>query len=152
MKRLNFIYSAVPLFVLLSCGPLLTGLLGATAIMLSVVFLLIIIAWGVVWMRLYTGGRLRPEFGILSVLPHSIYYLSVYTHTKVFTDPTWQNMYGLSWLAFVGVMLIALRPGRPDENHSRMAKDRTFIMMAILTIAYAWSTMASFASQLFYIQ
>lgn len=120
--------------------------------MLAVAFLLIIIAWGVVWMRLYTGGRLRPEFGILSVLPHSIYYLSVYTHTKVFTDPTWQNIYGLSWLAFVGVMLIALRPGRPDENHSRMAKDRTFIMMAILTIAYAWSTMTSFASQLFYIQ
>ena len=120
--------------------------------MLAVVFLLIIIVWGVVWMRLYTGGRLRPEFGILSVLPHSIYYLSVYTQTKVFTDPTWQNIYGLSWLAFVGVMLIALRPGRPDENHSRMSKDRTFIMMAILTIAYAWSTMASFASQLFYIQ
>ncbi|MBQ8480737.1 MAG: hypothetical protein IJ503_10200 [Akkermansia sp.] len=152
MKRLNFIYSAVPLFVLLSCGPLLVGLLGASALMLAVVSLLIIIAWGVVWMRLYTGGRLRPEFGILSVLPHSIYYLSVYTQTKVFTDPTWQNIYGLSWLAFVGVMLIALRPGRPDENHSRMAKDRTFIMMAILTIAYAWSTMASFASQLFYIQ
>ena len=77
MKRLNFIYSAVPLFVLLSCGPLLTGLLGTTAVMLAVVFLFIVFAWGVVWMRLYTGGRLRPEFGILSVLPHSIYYLSV---------------------------------------------------------------------------
>lgn len=152
MKRLNFIYSAVPLFVLLSCGPLLTGLLGTTAVMLAVVFLFIVIAWGVVWMRLYTGGRLRPEFGILSVLPHSIYYLSVYFQTKTFTDPTWQNIFGLSWLAFVGVMLIALRPGKPDENHTRMSKDRTFIMMAILTIAYAWSTMASFASQLFYVQ
>lgn len=152
MKRLNFIYSAVPLFVLLSCGPLLTGLLGTTAVMLAVVFLFIVIAWGVVWMRLYTGGRLRPEFGILSVLPHSIYYLSVYFQTKTFTDPTWQNIYGLSWLAFVVVMLIALRPGKPDENHTRMAKDRTFIMMSILTVFYAFSTMASFASQLFYVQ
>lgn len=152
MKRLTFIYSAVPLFVLLSCGPLLTGLLGTSALMLVIVFLVIIIAWGVVWMRLYTGGRLRPEFGILSVLPHSIYYLSVFFQTKAFTDPTWQNIYGFSWLAFVGVMLIALRPGRADENHTRIAKDRTFIMMAILTMAYAWSTMASFASQLFYVQ
>ena len=152
MKRLNFIYSAVPLFVLLGCGPLLTGLLGTSAIMLAVVFIFIIVAWGVVWMRLYTGGRLRPEFGILSVLPHSIYYLSIYSQTKVFTDPTWQNLYGFSWLAFVGVMLISLRPGKPDENHTRMSKDRTFILMAIMTIAYAFSTMASFASQLFYVQ
>lgn len=149
MKRLNYIYTAVPLFVLLSCGSLITGLLGTSALMLAVVSLFIIAAWGVVWVRLYTGCRLRPEFAILSILPHSIYYLSRFLDSKLFTDPTWQNIYGLSWLAFIVVMLISLRPGRADEKHERMAKDRTFIMMAILTLFYAWSTMASFALELF---
>lgn len=152
MKRLNYIYWGVPLFVLLSCGSLLTGLLGTGAAMLAVVFALIIVVWGVVWVRLYTGGRLRPEFAILTVLPHSAYYLATYFNSKLFTDPTWQNMFGLSWLAFVVIMLISLRPGKTDEKHLRMAKDSTFIIMAILTVAYAWSTMAAFANQLFYKQ
>ncbi len=149
MKRLNYIYSAIPLFVLLSCGPLLTGLLGTSALMLAVVFLFIIVAWGVVWMRLYTGCRLRPEFAILSVLPHSIYYLTLFFGSTLFRAPVWQNVYGFTWLAFIVVMLISLRPGRADEKHERMAKDRTFILMSILTVFYAWSTMATFASQLF---
>lgn len=149
MKRLNYIYAAVPLFVLLSCGSLITGLLGTSALMMAVVSLFIVAAWGVVWVRLYTGCRLRPEFAILSVLPHSIYYLTLFLGSKLFTDPTWQNMYGLCWLAFVAVMLISLRPARPDDKHERMAQDKTFIMMAILTLIYAWSTMASFALQLF---
>lgn len=150
MKRLSFIYWGVPLFVLLSCGSLLTGLLGTGAAMLAVVFTLIIVVWGVVWMRLYTGGRLRPEFAILTVLPHSAYYLATYFDSRVFTDPAWQNMFGLSWLAFVAVILISLRPGKPDGKRVSMSKDRTFILMAILTVAYAWSTMAGFANQLFY--
>ncbi len=149
MKRLNYIYAAIPLFVLLSCGPLLTGLLGTSALMLAVVFLFIIVAWGVVWMRLYTGCRLRPEFAILSVLPHSIYCLTLFFGSTLFRAPVWQNVYGFTWLAFIVVMLISLRPGRADEKHERMAKDRTFILMSILTVFYAWSTMATFASQLF---
>ncbi|MBR5887388.1 MAG: hypothetical protein IKZ07_04170 [Akkermansia sp.] len=152
MKRTDYIYWGVPLFVLLSCGSLLTGLLGTGLLMLGVVFTLIVIAWGVVWMRLYSGGRLRPEFAILTVLPHSAYYLATYFDSKVFTDASWQNVYGFSWLAFVGVILISLRPGKADEKRERVKKDSIFILMAILTIAYAWSTMAAFANQLFYIQ
>ncbi|MBR5894370.1 MAG: hypothetical protein IKZ13_02365 [Akkermansia sp.] len=152
MKRLNYIYRAVPLFVLLSCGPMLTGLLGTSGLMLAVVFLLILIAWGVVWVRLYTGGRLRPEFAILSVLPHSVYYLCRFFESSVLTDKIWQNIYGFTWLAFIFVMLISLRPGKADEKRERVSRDRVFILMAILTVVYAWSTMASFASQLFYLQ
>ncbi len=152
MKRTNYIYWGVPLFVLLSCGSLLTGLLGTGLLMLGVVFTLIVITWGVVWMRLYTGGRLRPEFAILTVLPHSMYYLATYFGSKIFTDASWQNVYGFSWLAFIGVILISLRPGKVDEKRERVKKDSIFILMAILTIAYAWSTMAAFANQLFYIQ
>lgn len=120
--------------------------------MLAVVIPLIIVTWGVVWMRLYTSGRLRPEFAILSVLPHSVYYLTCYFGSKVFTDPTWQNMFGLMWLAFVFVMFISLRPGRMDDHHERVARDKTFILMAILTLAYAWSTFAGFANQIFYLK
>ncbi|MDO5470102.1 MAG: hypothetical protein Q4F38_02275 [Akkermansia sp.] len=149
MKRLNYIYAAVPLFVLLSCGSLITGLLGTGGLMLAIVSLFLIVTWGVVWMRLFTGGRLRPEFAILSILPHSIYYLSVFFGSELFRSVSWQNVYGFTWLAFLGVILISLRPGRTDENHERMAKDRTFLFMAILTVFYAWSTFASFAVQLF---
>lgn len=149
MKRLNYIYAAVPLFVLLSCGPLLTGLLGTSGLMLLLVFLFIIVTWGVVWVRLYTGCRLRPEFAILSVLPHSIYYLTLFFGSTLFRAPAWQNVYGFTWLAFTVIMLISLRPGRADDRHERVARDRTFILMAILTVFYAWSTMASFATQLF---
>ncbi len=150
MKRLNYIYWCVPLFVLLSCGSLLTGVLGTGLLMLAVVFALILVIWGVVWIRLYMGGRLRPEFAILTVLPHSAYYLATYFRSSLFTDINWQNAYGLSWLAFVAVMFISLRPDKSDEKRERMSKDRTFILMSILTVVYAWSTMAAFANQLFY--
>lgn len=152
MKRLNYIYWGVPLFVLLSCGSLITGVLGTSGLMLAVVIPLIVVTWGVVWMRLYTGGRLRPEFAILSVLPHSVYYLTCYFGSTVFTDPTWQNMFGLMWLAFIFIMLISLRPGRMDDRHERVARDRTFILMTILTLVYAWSTFADFANQIFYLK
>ena len=149
MKRLNYIYAAIPLFVLLSCGPLITGLLGTGGLMLAVVSLILIVTWGVVWMRLYTGGRMRPEFAILSILPHSIYYLSLFFDTNLFTDASWQNVYAFTWMGFLAVMLISLRPGRADDNHERVARDRTFIFIAILTLFYAWSTFSSFAVQLF---
>ncbi|MDO5471951.1 MAG: hypothetical protein Q4F35_01310 [Akkermansia sp.] len=152
MKRLNYIYWAVPLYVLLSCGSLLTGLLGNGVLMLVVAFTLIIVTWGVVWMRLFTGGRLRPEFAILGVLPHSAYYLATFFQSRLFTDPNWQNMFGLSWLVFAIIMIISLRPGRADEHRERVAKDRTFILMSILTVAYSFATMSSFANQLFYLQ
>lgn len=149
MKRLQYIYALVPLMVLLSCNTLLVGILGNGAAMLAVVFLLILITWGVVWVRLYTGNRLRPEFAILSVLPHSIYYLTLFFGSKLFTDTTWQNIYGFTWLAFLFVILISLRPGRADDKHVRALQDRTFILMAIMSAYYAWSTMANFASQIF---
>lgn len=152
MKRLNYIYWAVPLYVILSCGSLLTGLLGNGVLMLVVAFTLIVVTWGVVWMRLFTGGRMRPEFAILSVLPHSAYYLAKYFESRLFTDMNWQNVYGFSWLAFAAVIIISLRPGRSDERRERVAKDRTFILMSILTVAYTISTFSSFANQLFYIQ
>lgn len=135
--------------VLLSCAPLLTGLLGRGGVMLAVVSLLVIVTWGVVWVRLYTGNRLRPEFAILSILPHSIYYITLFFDSKLFTDATWQNIYGFTWLAFLIVMLISLRPGRADGKHARVLHDPTFILMAIMTAYYTFSTMANFASQIF---
>lgn len=149
MKRLTYIFWLAPLLVLLSCGQLIFSLLGNTILMLIVVSLLIIITWGVVWMRLYTAGRLRPEFAILSILPHSVYYYASYYQSKLFQEMAWQNVYGFIWLAFLIIIVISLRPGKLDGKRIKVAKDSTFILTSILTLLYTVSTFNGFAAKLF---
>lgn len=150
MTRLTYIYWVLPLFVLLSCGHTLVGLMGA-GWALAVAIPLIMLAWGVVWMRLYSTRLLRPEAAALSVLPHSIYFMAEYSGTSFFTAPAAQNLYALSWLAFAVVIIMSMRLAKTDGKRLRPSKDAVFILMSLVTIAYSFGTMASYALSLFHI-
>lgn len=149
MKRLTYIYWLLPLLVLLSCGDSLIALIGAGGA-LAVAIPLILVVWGLVWMRLYSTGLLRPETAVLAILPQSIYYMARYTGTDFFTAPAAQNLYALSWLTFVAVIIMSMKPAAADGKPKRLAQDATFILMCLVTIAYSFATMATYALTLFY--
>lgn len=149
MNRLKYIYLSVPLFVLLSCGSLLTGILGTGWILAAAITPLILITWGVVWMRLYSTGGVRPEFAILTVLPHSVYYLVKASGSRILHEAAWQNAYALVWIAFAVVYIMSLRPRHKEDTPRPIAKDQIFLMMCILTIIYSGYTFLSFAAELF---
>lgn len=133
MTRRTYIYMALPLFVILSCGQLLCACLGATGALI-VASLVILLAWGVVWVRLYSL-RLRPEFAVLSILPHGIYYAARFTGTQLFaTHPALQNLYALTWLGFVGVGLAGMR-----DTARPASKDPVFLLMVPLVLLYSIS-------------
>ena len=141
MTRRTYIYWALPLFVLLSCGQLLVASLGAFwALVVAVA--LIVVAWGVVWVRLY-GLKYRPEFAILSVLPHGFYFVCRYdagTQLLFQESPTLQNLYALAWLGFAGVGIASMRCGACDPTPLPARRDAVFILMVPLILLYSIST------------
>lgn len=151
MKRQSYIYTAIPLFVLLSCGSLMQGLFGASGALIAA-SIVILVTWSVVWMRLFGMRRVRPEFAVLTVLPQAIYFILKAAGSEVtatFAAPAWQNMYFLTWLAAVAVIILSLRPGHRDDTHRPMSQDPVFILTTILTCVYGFSTWAGYAADLF---
>ncbi len=151
MTRRTYIYCAIPLFTLLGCGASLVHMLGGTAALI-IGALLAVPAWGLVWVRLYTTARLRPEFAILSILPQLIFFLLVYSgHTGAessFAAPLWQNIYFLCVLASMGVQIVSLRPG-PQEEQRRAMQDPPFVFLSILILVNGFISWAQYASILF---
>lgn len=151
MDRRKYIYLATPLFVLLSCGRLLEELLG-TAGALAVAGVAAVIAWGLVWLRLYKQRRLRPEFAVLSILPQSIYFIDKQVNSQLFTDsPAWQNLYALTWLGFVVVGIASIRPitgDTPAPGASRLLRDPVFVLMTPLICLYALVTFTQYYTTL----
>ncbi len=151
MKRINYIYCAVPLFTLLGCGASFVQLLGSTvALVLGMV--LALPAWGLVWVRLYESGRLRPEFAVLSVLPQLIFFALMFAGQTgaegAFASPAWQNLYFILILAAMWVQMVSLRPGPQDEQR-RPAQDPPFIFLCVLVLANGLLSWAQYASLLF---
>lgn len=135
MNRLPYIYVAIPLFVLLSCGDVLRSVAGSA--MIVAVGALCVVAWGVVWLRLYKRQILRAEFSLLSILPYCVYYIAEQTGSRLFADsPTWGNLYALSWLGFIVVGIASVRP---DAVGVPALKDPVFLLMTPLIILYAVS-------------
>jgi hypothetical protein len=134
MKRLHFIYFAAPLTVALNTLPgMLCGLWS-----IVVTATLAVLLWGVVWMRLFTNKKLRPEFAIISVLPAASYYIMGQTspaYREAFCSPGWQNFNFFLWLAAIAVVIRALLP-TPQEHRGRLAMDPVFIFMSIITTVY----------------
>ncbi len=150
MQRTPYIYRIVPLMVVLSCGKLIHGLLGELGALI-VGLIVVLITWGVVWMRLYGMRRLRPEFAILTILPQALYFGAKYVGTQelaAYFTPAIQNLYFLTWVAGMGVLIFTLRPGYQDVR-LRLRHDQMFIMMTILTIVYGITTWANYAGDLF---
>lgn len=147
MNRRTYIYWAVPLFIILSCGEMLEFYLGGTGA-LVVAGVVAVVAWGVVWLRLYKAERLRPEFAVLSILPQTIYYIERYAASQLFSQsPVWQNLYALTWVGFVVVIISTVRRGVGDEEPTS-ARDPLFLLMAPLTFLYAGATFLQFYSKL----
>lgn len=149
MNRRTYIYLAVPLFVLLSCGQMFINTLGITwASLLAYVF--IIAAWGVVWMRLYSTKLLRPEFAMLTILPHSIYFISKQVDTHIFEqEPMWQNLYMLTWIAFAWVSIRSIRSTGIDTPRLQpMRKDPIFLLLVPLILLYTVSTFVQYYTAL----
>ena len=149
MNRLKYIYLSVPLLVLLSCGPLLTGLLGTGWALASVITPVILLTWGIVWMRLYSTGKARPEFAILSILPFAVYYLEKAEISNILVEPAWQNLYAIMWIAFAVIYIISLRPGHKEDKQLPAAKDQIFLMLCILTVIFSAYSFLNFAAELF---
>ena len=148
MTRRTYIYWALPLFVLLSCGRLLGAEPGALWVLLVAVALMVV-AWGVVWLRLY-GLKYKPEFAVLSILPHGIYFVSRYAGTHLFEEsPALQNLYALTWVGFAGVSIAGMRCGANDRTAPLPArKDPVFLLMVPLILLYSVSTFTQYYSTL----
>ncbi|MCI7699419.1 MAG: hypothetical protein MSQ05_08520 [Akkermansia sp.] len=143
MKRLTYIYGAVPLFALLSCAPTAAAAFGVTA-MLCLGSLILIAAWGLVWLRMFGMPGKRPEFSILAVLPHGV-YLALKTigaenpaALEPFTANIYQGLYLLIWIASACLLIGTLRPG-PEDPAKPASKDPVFIVMCVLIAAYTAS-------------
>ena len=148
MKRLNYICCSCPLLLALDvlppfCGAA-WGLLPAAAAALAL--------WAVVWVRLYAGKRLRPEFSLLCVLPQMLYYALHYLQQSdpaaaaEFSGSVWQNLYFVAWLGFIWVGSCSLLP---DEPGKKALKDATFLFTSILLSGYGLLHWGAYAFSLF---
>ena len=147
MDRRTYIYWALPLFVLLSCGKLLGTTIGSLGA-LVVAGILMIVAWGVVWLRLYRSHVLRPEFAILSILPYAIYYIYRYSGSTIMQEsPVYQNLYALTWLGFVGTVTAGMR----QESIRTIREDNVFLFMAPIILLYTACTFIQYYSQIAHI-
>lgn len=147
MTRRTYIYLALPLFVLLSCGQLMCNTLGLTGALVAAAALMVV-AWGVVWLRLY-GLKYRPELAVLSILPHGIYFVSRYIGTHLFEEsPALQNLYALTWVGFAGVAIAGMRSGASDATPLPARKDPVFLLMAPLILLYSISAFTQYYSTL----
>lgn len=148
MKRLTYIYWAAPLTLALNSVP---GLLGNGTAALLAASVLAIALWGVVWMRLYTNKKLRPEFAILSILPATAGYFVAAMGAEVqelLQTPTWQNMYFFLWVATLFVYLRTLLPA-PQEEKRPLRKDPVLLFIGALCTLYLLSSWVSFNNMLF---
>lgn len=147
MNRRLYIYWALPLFVLLGCGRNLAWLVGSGALMLAIALPLILLTWGVVWLRLYRSKLLRPELAVLAILPQSLYFAAKYTGFHANTHS--QTLFVLAWLGFAFVVIESMRTGE-GEPPKRASKDAVFLLMCAAVVLYASTTMAQYALDLFY--
>ena len=147
-KRLTFIYSALPLIVLLNNLP--SFFAGCWQLIVSGVLALAL--WALVWMRLYHTGKLRPEFAVLFILPQMLAYIVLYAgkeNLALYLTPTVQNLYFLLWVGaiFTGIKSIAAGAWEKPKQGER---DTLFIVMTVLIIAWGLMSWSSFASLLFF--
>ena len=141
MKRLSFIYWAAPLTVALNALP---GMLdGVWRIVLASVLALAL--WTVLWFRIYTNKKLKPEFAIMGMLPALCFHILQAAgpeYAATFKSPGWQNFNFMLWAAAAFVFIRALLP-TSSEYKGRLIQDAVFVFMSIITIAYNFSCWAT---------
>lgn len=147
MNRRLYIYLAVPIFVLLGCGSFLESLFGNAVLVIS--SLLVVVAWGLVWMRLYRRNA-HPELAVLTVLPYAAYYIVHATGSPVFSIyPAWANLYALSWFGFAAVAIWSVLPDSSNKGEpSSWRRDPVFLLLLPLIILFSLSSFTNYYSAL----
>lgn len=152
MNRLTYIYLSAPLALALNNVPQLCPvgqwqLLSAAALAVGL--------WAVVWLRLYTNKRLRPEFSLLAVLPQAAFYglynlkqLSPEAAEPLVTSPFWSNMYFFLWCGACVAGIRALLAA-PTEEARPAKNDPLFLLMSMLTFAFCIAAWAGTSPLLF---
>ncbi len=142
-------YWVLPLFTLLSSIPIFFNFLGHVG-GLVVAALLILVSWGVVWMRLYMGQLARPELAILTIAPMAFftYMRAVPSAMDALQGAMWSNLYFFSWVAAAIVGSMSFKP-TADERPAKGERDVTRIILSSICIIFCLITWAQTSFTLF---
>ena len=147
MNRRLYIYLAVPIFVLLGCGSFLESVFGDAVLVVSSA--LIVVAWGLVWLRLYRRNA-HPGLAVLTILPFAAYYIVHATGSPVFsTYPSCANLYALSWFGFAAVATWSVLPDTGNKGEPcSWRRDPVFLLLLPLIILFSLSSFVNYYSAL----
>ncbi len=109
--------------------------------------LLIVVAWGCVWMRLFNSGKLRPELSILSILPSAlyVYFMSIGKPMLVY----YTELFNLvAWAVAALVLVVSIRPTL-QEKKKQEGNDYAGTILVVLTLLYSLGGWASSSFSLF---
>ncbi len=137
-----YMYWVLPLFTLLSCIPLLFNFLN-TVVALILAALLLVLCWGVVWMRLYMTQLARAELSILSIFPMGFFvYLRAVPETmEQLQGAMWSNFYFFSWLATFYIAFVSFRAA-PLDKVAQGQRDVPRIMLTCMSALFCFATWA----------
>ncbi len=140
MSRKTYMYWVLPLFTLLSCIPLYFSLLGTLAAVIISACLLLL-AWGVVWMRLYMTQLARAEFSILAVFPMGFFtYLRAVPETReMLQGVMWSNFYFFAWIGAFYIAFVSFRATH-QEQPPKGERDAARIMLTSMCALFCLIT------------
>lgn len=140
MSRKAYLYTLLPVVMLLNSGASLSGLVGATAAMLLGA-VLGFVCWMLIWRRLYaarTLTRLRPEFSLLAILPQEAFYVLNMAGAEAaapFAEGIWPGINLLLWGASVWIILASLNPGWDGKAHGSWRDPVSLISGAFIILS-----------------
>ncbi len=146
MSRKSYFYCLIILGTFLNICMGSKDAVGETAWMI-INTLLIIIAWGCVWMRLFTSAKLRPELSILTILPSALYvYFMTVGKPMLSYYSEFFNL--LAWAVAALVLIVSIRPTH-QEKKQQEGSDYAGTILMVLTILYSLGGWASTSFSLF---
>ncbi len=146
MTRKTYFYCLIILGTLLNILLSLKDVVGVQY-WLIISALLIIVAWGCVWMRLFTSNLLRPELSILTVLPTGLYvYFSTFGAPMLMYYTEFFNL--IAWAVAALILVVSIKP-TIDEKKALGNRDISGSILKILSILYAISSWATTSFSLF---
>lgn len=109
--------------------------------------LLIIVAWGCVWMRLFETAQLRAELSILTILPSAIFiYLMSVGKPMLAYYSEFFNL--VAWAIAALVLIVSIRPTLPEKKLLD-GRDYSGSILLVLVLLYSVAGWASSSYALF---
>lgn len=153
MSRQTYIYTLLPVLMLLNSGASLGRLCGTTWA-LAIGAVLVLLCWMLVWMRLYQAQArigVRPEFSTLAILPQAAFFALNAAGAEVaapFAEGPWPGIYLLLWCASAWIILTSLSP-KGDGQKVSAFKDPTSLIAGAFVLLSTILGWISSAAQLF---